>query len=730
MKDYNIAKEKITYTLEKNFMPYAMSVIVSRAIPSIDGLKPSHRKLLYTMYKMGLINGNRTKSANVVGQTMKLNPHGDQAIYETLVRMSRGNEALLMPFIDSKGNFGKHYSREMRYAASRYTEVKLMPICKEMFRDIDKETVVFEDNYDGTIKEPMLLPSAYPNILVNTSQGIAVGMASNLASFNLKEVCEGTIEYIKNSEVQLIDYIKAPDYSTGGQLLYKKENILNIYETGRGIIKLRASYKVDKKKRHIEINEIPYTTSIEAIIDSIITLVKSNKVKEITDIRDETDLKGLKITIDIRKGTDIKKLMNKLYIKTPLQDSFGCNFNMLIDNKPIVLGLKSIIKNWVKFRMGCIINQLNFDLSRNKEKLHLLLGLDRILLDIDDAIKIIRNTEKEVLVVPNLMEAFRIDKIQAEYVAEIKLRHLNREFLLKRLEEMTKLKAKIENIEKTLNDRRKVKRIIINQLEEIIKKYGEERKTKIIELETIDDISNDIEIDDYNLKVFFTKENYFKKIPLTALRTAPEQKIKNTDMFVKEIESHNKAEVIFFSDKANAYKMKLYQIPDCKAGDFGEYLPNLLNMQSKEKIIYMVVTDSFKGNMIFAFENGKCAKIPLLSYETKQNRKLLAKAYNGNSPIKYIDYLKEDDEYEMVMISNENRALIFNTNHVSIKNTRASQGITIIKLKKEDKIKEVLRLKKAKLKDRDKYRASNIPATGRPLTEKDAKRKQISIFDL
>jgi len=730
MINNNIEKERITDTLEKNYMPYAMSVIVSRAIPSIDGLKPSHRKLLYTMYKMGLINGNKTKSANVVGQTMKLNPHGDQAIYETLVRMARGNESLLVPFIDSKGNFGKHYSKEMKYAASRYTEVKLMPICKEMFKDIDKDTVLFEDNYDGSIKEPTLLPSAYPNILVNANQGIAVGMASNLASFNLQEVCEGTIAYIKDRNVDLIEYIKAPDYSTGGQLLYKKEDIENIYSTGRGIVKVRGNYVVDKKKRHIEITEIPYTTSVEAIIESIIDLVKTNKVKEITDVRDETDLKGLKITIDIRKNTDIKSLMNKLYIKTPLQDSFGCNFNLLIDNNPMVLGLKEIIKHWVKFRMGCIVNQLNFDLGKNKEKLHLLLGLDRILLDIDDAIKIIRNTEKENLVVPNLMGAFRIDEIQAEYVAEIKLRHLNREYLLKRLEEMTKLKGKIEEIEKTLNNERKIKKVIITQLEEIISKYGKKRKTTIIEIGNLENISNDIEIEDYNLKVFFTKENYFKKIPLTALRTDPEQKIKNTDKFIQEIESNNKAEVIFFSDKANAYKMKLYQIADCKAGDFGDYLPNLLNMQQQERIIYMVVTDDFKGNMIFAFENGKCAKIPLKSYETKQNRKLLAKAYNPNSNIKYIDYLKETQEYEMVVISSNSRALVFSTSDISMKQSRASQGITIIKIKKEDKIKEVLRLNKAKLKNVDKYRVNNIPATGKPLTEKDAKRKQISIFDL
>lgn len=730
MTDNYIVKEKITDTLEKNFMPYAMSVIVSRAIPSIDGLKPSHRKLLYTMYKMGLINGPRTKSANVVGQTMKLNPHGDQAIYETLVRLTKGNESLLLPFIDSKGNFGRVYSREMRYAASRYTEVKLMPICKEMFRDIDKQTVPFEDNYDGTIQEPTLLPSAYPNILVNTSQGIAVGMASNMASFNLKEVCEGAIEYIKDSNVDLIDYIKAPDFSTGGLLLYSRDEIQEIYRTGRGIFKLRGTYTVDKSKRHIEITEIPYTTTAEAIIESIIDLVKSNKVKEISDVRDETDLNGLKITLDIKKNTDIEKLMNKLYLKTPLQDSFGCNFNILINGRPLVLSLKDILKHWVDFRVECITNQLTFDLARNNEKLHLLLGLDRILLDIDDAIKIVRNTEKEDEVVPNLMAAFRIDEVQAEYVAEIKLRYLNREYILKRLDEMTQLKAKIEDIEKTLSDKKRIKKVIINQLDEISKKYGEERKTRIIETEHIEDISNSIEIEDYNLKIFFTKENYFKKIPLTALRTDPEQKIKNSDQFVQEIESTNKTEVIFFSDKANAYKMKMYQIPDCKAGDFGEYLPNLLEMEEGETIVKTVVTDKFEGNMIFGFENGKCSKIPLKSYETVQNRKLLAKAYFGGSNIKYIDFLEENKKYELVAITDKNRALIFSTDDITVKTTRASQGITLVKIRKDETVKEIVRLEESKLKDADKYRAVNIPATARPLSDRDAKRKQISIFDL
>ncbi|MDX1358696.1 MAG: DNA topoisomerase (ATP-hydrolyzing) subunit A [Clostridia bacterium] len=730
MDQNNIKIQKITDTLEENFMPYAVSVIVSRAIPEIDGLKPSHRKLLYTMYKMGLLRGNRTKSANVVGQTMKLNPHGDQAIYETMVRMTRGNEALLLPFVDSKGNFGKQYSKDMKYAASRYTEVKLEAICKEMFRDIEKDAVEFTENYDGTMLEPVLLPSAYPNVLVNTSQGIAVGMASNLCSFNLAEVCDTAIALIKDSKADISKTLKGPDFSTGGVLLYNKEEMDAIYETGRGGFKLRAKYSVDKKKRHIEITEIPYTTTSEAIIDSIIGMVKSSKLKEVRDVRDETDLKGLKITIDIRGGTDIKRLMNKLFLKTPLQDTFNCNFNVLIEGNPMVLGIKELLAHWTTFRIGCIKRRLSFDLKKNKERLHLLLGLDRILIDIDEAIRIIRNTEREADVVPNLMQAFRIDEIQADYIAEIKLRYLNREYILKRLDEIKDLRKKIEDIEVTLKSNAKIRKIIIGELEEVRDKYGIPRKTEIRELDDVDDKSLVEQIPEYNCKVFFTRENYLKKIPLTALRTDPEQKLKDSDKLKQEISTHNKAELIMFSNKANAYKVKLHQLEESKAGEFGTYLPVFLELPEDETIVYVVVTDDFKGIMLYGFENGKFAKVPLSVYETKTNRKLLAKAYYDKSPLKYIRLMDEKESVEMAVITKDKRALIFNTDFVSVKTTRNTQGITVIKLKDNDKVSEVVPVKKARLKNADDYRPNNVPAVGKHLSKADSRRKQVTLFDL
>ncbi len=730
MDQNNIRTQKISDTLDENFMPYAVSVIVSRAIPGIDGLKPSHRKLLYTMYKMGLIRGNRTKSANVVGQTMKLNPHGDQAIYETMVRMTRGNEALLHPFVDSKGNFGKHYSKDMRYAASRYTEVKLAAICKEMFRDIEKNAVKFTDNYDGTMKEPAMLPSSYPNVLINASQGIAVGMASNLCSFNLIEVCDTAIALIKDSKADITKTLKGPDFSTGGILLYNKEELDNIYETGRGGFKLRGKYRVDKKKKHIEITEIPYTTTAEAIIDAIIGMVKSNKIKEIKDVRDETDLKGLKITIDIRGGTDIKKLMNKLFLKTPLQDSFNCNFNILIEGNPMVLGVKEILAHWTTFRISCIKMRLIFDLKKNKERLHLLLGLDRILIDIDEAIRIIRNTEKEAEVVPNLMQAFRIDEIQADYIAEIKLRYLNREYLLKRLDEIKELRQKIDDVEITLKSNSKIRNIIISELEEVRDKYGTARRTEIRSMDDIDDKSLVEQIDEYNCAVFFTKENYIKKIPLTTLRTDPEQKLKDSDRIMQEISTHNKAELVMFSNKANAYKVKLYQMDESKAGDFGVYLPVFLELPEGESIVYIVITDDFKGNMLYGFENGKFAKVPLSVYETKTNRKLLAKAYSDKSELKYIRLLAETESVEMAVITKEKRALIFDTDFVSIKTTRSTQGITVIKVKDGDLVSEIVPVQKSRLKEPDQYRPNNVPAVGRLLTKADSRRKQVTLFDL
>jgi DNA gyrase subunit A len=730
MDHNNITKQKITDTLDQNYMPYAVSVIVSRAIPEIDGLKPSHRKLLYTMYKMGLLKGTRTKSANVVGQTMKLNPHGDQAIYETLVRMTRGNEALLHPFIDSKGNFGKQYSKDMRYAASRYTEVKLEKICQEMFRDIEKNAVEFVDNYDGTMKEPSILPSAYPNILINASQGIAVGMASNLCSFNLGEVCDATIAMMKDPGIDVGDYLKGPDFSTGGILLYDKAELDEIYKTGRGSFKVRAKYSLDKKKRHIEITEIPYTTTCEAIIDTIVAMIKSKQIKDIKDIRDETDLKGLKITIDIRPGTDVEKLMNKLFLKTPLQEAFNCNFNILIDGNPMVLGVREILEYWLEFRIKCIMNRLGFDLEKDKERLHLLLGLDRILIDIDEAIRIIRNTEKEAEVVPNLMEAFRLDEVQANYIAEIKLRYLNREYILKRLDEIKELTDEIKELELTLGSKARIKKIIAGELEEIKEKYAVGRRTDIQHVDEVDDKSLVEHIPEYSCRIFFTKENYLKKIPEDSLKGDQEQKLKDSDKVVQEISTHNKAELIMFSNKANAYKLKIHQLDDCRASDFGEFLPVYLELPEDETILYIVVTDDFKGHMIFGFENGKFARVPLNVYETKTNRKVLAKAFNDSSKIVYMNLLEETESYDMAVITNERRALVFNTDSITLKTTRSTQGITIIKIKTGDYVIEARPLKTARLKDVEAYRPANVPAVGKKLTAADSKRRQISLFDI
>ncbi|MFA5340661.1 MAG: DNA topoisomerase (ATP-hydrolyzing) subunit A [Clostridia bacterium] len=734
-KKENINKENeprlqpITDILETNFMPYAMSVIVSRAIPEIDGLKPSHRKLLYTMYKMGLLKGDRTKSANVVGQTMKLNPHGDQAIYETMVRMTRGNEALLHPFVDSKGNFGKQYSRDMSYAASRYTEVKLASICTEMFRDIDKDCVPFTPNYDGTIMEPVMLPSAFPNILINASQGIAVGIASNLPSFNLVEVCDCIIAYLKDRDINIADYLKCLDFSTGGYAIYDKTELENIFANGRGRVRLRAKYNVDKKGSHIEITEIPYTTSAEAIIESIISLVKGSKIKDIQDIRDETDISGLKITIDVKKGTDIDKLMAKLFAKTPLEDYFSCNNNVLIEGKPLLLGVKDIIDYWIVFRIECIKRQLRYDLAKDRERLHLLLGLERVLLDIDEAIHIIRNTEMESEVVPNLMEAFRIDNLQAEFIAEIKLRHLNREYILKRLDDIKDLNNSIKEAEETLKSRTKIENIISAQLLEIKTKYGQPRKTQIIYEEQIEAEFEEPAFEDYPVRVFFTKDNYLKKIRDIDIKTDMENKFKNEDVLLQETASHNGAELVMFSNKGNVYKSKLYQINDCKLTDFGEYLPNICELEKDERIIYIAITDDFKGNMIYLFENGKGAKVPFKTFWTKQNRKKMLNAYFMGSRLLYLSLLDENDESSYVAITSDQRALVFKSSDISIKDKRDTQGITLIKLKSGTKVTEMLPLENARLKDIDKYKPSNIPAVGKILSDKDKKRKQVSLFD-
>lgn len=725
MSDKNLVLQKIPDTIEQNFMPYAMSVIVSRAIPEIDGFKPSHRKLLYTMYKMGLLTGNRTKSANVVGQTMKLNPHGDQAIYETMVRLTRGNGALLHPYIDSKGNMGRQYSRDMKFAAPRYTEAKLEKICEEIFRDLDKNTVDFVDNYDGTLKEPTLLPATFPSVLVNANQGIAVSMASNICSFNLKEICDATIAYIDDENVDLLQYIKAPDFSTGGSIIYSEREMREIYETGRGGFKVRAKYKYDKQNSCIEIYEIPYTTTSEAIIDDIIELVKSGRIKDIVDVRDETDLDGLKITIDIRKSADPDSIMNKLFKLTTLQDTFSCNFNILISGSPKVLGVRSILKEWIGFRIGCIKRQITFDIEKKEEKLHLLFGLRKILLDIDKAITIIRNTENDAMVVPNLMEGFDIDRVQAEFIAEIKLRNLNREYILDKVGEVDSLQKEIADLKDVLASEKKIKKIIVKQLNDVGKKYGQPRKTEII-LEThVEEITQEHMIEDYNLKLFLTEQNYLKKIPLVSLRANPEHKLKDDDTITLEVETHNKAELLLFSDKQTVYKLRVYDIPDCKASSLGEYLTNLLQLENGEKIIYMTATDNYSGYMLFSFENGKCAKIDLESYATKTNRKKLANAYSDLSPLVDIRFISEDTD--LVAFSSINKVLIFNTGSINSKTTRNSQGIQVMKEKKGSRMCCIKTVQESGINNPEYYRTRTIPAVGCYLRGEDTEDKQISL---
>ncbi len=718
--------QKIVETLKQNFMPYAMSVIVSRAIPEIDGLKPSHRKLLYTMYKMGLLKGAKTKSANVVGQTMKLNPHGDMAIYETLVRLANGNEALLHPLIESKGNFGKVYSRDMRFAAPRYTEVKLSEVSAELFQDIDKDTVDFADNYDGTTKEPLLLPAAFPNILVNPNQGIAVGMASNICSFNLKEVCDTTIAYIKNDNMKLLNYLKAPDFSTGGDIIFNSSDLEKIYETGRGSFKIRGKFRIDKANNCIEIYEIPYTTTSEAIIDSVANLVKSGKIKDITDVRDETDLKGLKITLDVKRSADPDTLMNKLYKLTPLEDSFGCNFNILVDGMPQVLGIRGILDAWIEFRMQCIKRQTAFDIRKKSERLHLLEGLQKILLDIDKAISIIRRTELEAQVVPNLMKGFSIDELQAEFIAEIKLRNLNKAYILKQTAEIESLRSEIADLEDIYRKEARVLEIICKQLKSIAQKYGAPRRTGIINEEHIEEITEEHLIEDYNVRLFLTRQGYLKKIPLTSLRASGEQKLKEDDDIVQEFDAKNKSDLVLFSSQATAYKLKLYEVNDCKASSLGEYLENVLEMNPEEKILYMISTEDYSGHILFSFENGKAAKIPLSSYATKTNRKKLANAYSVASPLCDIRFLQEDRE--LVAFSNIDKVLIFNTSSINPKTTRNSNGVQVLKSKKGSYMAKILELDQVVFDNPDYYRIKNIPAIGYFLKEEDREEKQVTMF--
>ncbi len=721
----SLSLEGITETLEKNYMPYAMSVIISRAIPEIDGFKPSHRKLLYTMYKMGLLGGNRTKSANVVGSTMKLNPHGDMAIYETMVRLTEGHMALLHPLVDSKGNFGRHYSSNMAFAASRYTEVKLLPICNEIFGDIDKNTVEFVDNYDGTMKEPSLLPTAFPNILVNPNQGIAVGMASNIASFNLREICAATTALLKDKNANLGEFIEGPDFSTGGFLLRNDEVMEKIFSTGTGSVKVRAKYNYDKKQNIIEITEIPYTTTIEAIIDKLTELIKGGKLRDLNDVRDETDKSGLKITLELKRGVDPEKLMARLYKQTPLEDSFSCNFNILINGEPKVMGVREILHHWIDFRTECIRRMLLFDIEKKEARLHLLEGLEKILLDIDKAIYIVRNTPEDAMVVPNLMAGFGIDKIQAEFVAEIKLRNLNKEYILKRTSEIEKLLEEIADLKKTAESDARIRKLIAKQLEEIAKKYGTDRKTIVIDAseETVEPAESFIE--DYNVKVFMSRENYFKKITLVSLRAASEQKFKEGDSLLCEADATNKTEMLFFSDKQNVYKMKLYDIPDTKASALGEYLPNLIGMEPDEKILYATPAYDFGGFMLFAFESGKVAKVDMKGYETKTNRKKLTNAY-GKGKIIGMLYCKE--ECQVALFSNIDKCVVFNTKDIMTKTSRTSQGVQVMTMRRKSLLTRI-ELPEVSLKSTAGYEARTIPSSGYYLKDEDSSTVQTTLFD-
>lgn len=716
----------ITDTLRENYMPYAMSVIISRAIPEIDGFKPSHRKLLYTMYKMNLINGQRTKSANVVGQTMKLNPHGDMAIYETMVRLTRGNDSLLHPLVDSKGNFAKHYSRDMAFAASRYTEVKLEPICKELFGDIDKNTVDFVDNYDGTLKEPTLLPVSFPNILVNPNQGIAVGMASNICSFNLREVCDTTIAFLKSENCDITKTLIAPDFTTGGELIYDEESIKKIYDTGRGSVRVRSKYRFDKKNGYIEIYEIPYSTTSEAIIDKIIELIKSGKIREINDLRDETDLNGLKITLDVKKSCDADLLMKKLFKMTPLEDSFSCNFNILDGTTPKVMGIKEILKNWSVFRQNCIKRKIKFDIDKMTHKLHLLEGLKKILLDIDKAIAIIRGTERDEDVVPNLMKGFDIDEVQANYIAEIKLRNLNKEYIVNRIKDVDELIKELDRLKKILGDDNEIKKIIISELKEISKKYGADRRTEIIYDDDSEDVSVETVIEDYNLKILFTRDNYLKKISQVSLRSSGEQKLKDGDEILCEYDTTNKTDLLLFSDKCNCYKMKTYDIALCKASEWGHYVPNLCEMEPGEKIVFVLPTADYAGDLFFMFDNGKAARVSLKSYETKTNRKKLINAYTDKLNLVQIKYLPQDED--MVVYSSLDKILIFNTSVMQTKTTKNTQGVAVMNMKKKSTIAKVEFLKDVNFTNPDYYRAKNIPATGYYLKDDDDPNEQMSLF--
>lgn len=704
-----VMEEKIVDTLKKNYMPYAMSVIMSRAIPEIDGFKPSHRKLIYTMFKMGLLGSARTKSANIVGQTMKLNPHGDSAIYETMVRLSRGYEALLHPYVDSKGNFGKFYSRDMACAASRYTEAKLEDICKEIFKDIEKDTVDFVDNYDNTLKEPALLPCTFPSILVNSTTGIAVGMASSICSFNLKEVCKTTAEIIKNPEHDVLTTLVAPDFPGGGEIIYDKEKLKAIYETGRGGIKIRAKYEYDKKYNCIDIKNIPPTTTSEVIIEKIAALVKEGKIREISDVRDETGLDGLKITIDLKRGSNPESLMRKLFRLTPLEDTFSCNFNVLIAETPKVMGVKEIITEWIAFREECIKRRTVFDLQRLSSKLHLLEGLEKILVDIDKAILIIRKTKEEINVVPNLMEGFLIDKIQAEYVADIKLRHLNREYILKRTNEIESIKNEIKKLKEILEDKSKVDKLILEDLKRVAETYGKERVCPLVMPEEI--ITEEITVPDYPVSFFVSKEGYFKKITPQSLKMNSEQNLKSSDEILEHIYGTNHSDLLFFTDKAQVYKAKAYNFKDTKASQVGDYIPATLNFDKNEKFKYMVATTDYLGFMVFFFESGKVAKVDMKSYLTKTNRKKLIKAYFEGDKLVFCDYSKEEKNY--ILTSSCGKILIFSSEKLSLKQTKNTQGIMVMKQKKGHRLLSAQPYVPGSIENESAYYAKNLPYGGK-----------------
>ena len=722
-----VLEQPITETLEQNYMPYAMSVIISRAIPEIDGFKPSHRKLLYTMYKMGLLNGARTKSANIVGQTMRLNPHGDAAIYETMVRLSKGYDALLTPFVDSKGNFGKVYSRDMSFAASRYTEAKLSPICAEVFRDIDQDTVEFADNYDGSMKEPTLLPTAFPNVLVSGNTGIAVGMASQICGFNLGEVCQTAIEFLQDPECDIFATMPAPDFSTGGEIVYDRAEMEAIYNTGRGSFKVRSRWRHLPKENIIEIYEIPYSTTSEAIVDKVAELIKAGKIKEINDMRDETDLSGLKLAIDLKRGTDPEKLMQKLFKLTPLMDSFACNFNILIAGNPKVMGVREILGEWCAWRMECVRRRVYFDLSRKKEKLHLLKGLEQILLDIDKAIAIIRNTELESEVIPNLMMGFGIDRIQAEFVAEIKLRNINREYILKRVSETEELEKAIAELEDTLKSRRKIKSIIISELRAIIKKYPSPRKTGIVYASEIEEFEETDTVEDYPVTVFLSNEGYIKKITPLSLRMSGEQKFKDGDGLKLSFEATNRTELLVFTDRQQVYKTRLSDFEDTKASALGTYLPGKLSMDEGEKVKAVIRPGDYKKNLLLFFENGKAARLDIAAYETKTNRKKLINAYSDKSPLAAVFMISE--EINAAVFSSDGRAVVFNTSLLQPKTSRSTQGVAVMNVKKNHKIVSAAPLEETAIKNVSRYRVRSLPAAGALLRDEDRGETQMSLID-